>query len=106
MAPSPSAAVDFSALPWGSHLCHFYATPQDLLDTLAPFFKAGLRSTNTRVVAEQLAGSHPETKVLYVSGYTKDDVLRTGVRQEAVHFLQKPFAPAALAHKVREILSS
>ena len=42
MAPSVSPAVDFSELPWGTHLCHFYATPQDLLDTLEPFFKAGL----------------------------------------------------------------
>jgi PAS domain S-box-containing protein len=42
MAPSASPAIDFSELPWGTHLCHFYATPQDLLDTLAPFFKAGL----------------------------------------------------------------
>lgn len=42
MAPSVSSAIDFSDLPWGTHLCHFYATSQDLLDTLAPFFKAGL----------------------------------------------------------------
>jgi len=42
MAPSEWPAVDFGAVPWGRHLCHFYATPQDLLDTLAPFFKAGL----------------------------------------------------------------
>jgi PAS domain S-box-containing protein len=42
MAPSVSPAIDFSELRWGTHLCHFYATPQDLLDTLTPFFKAGL----------------------------------------------------------------
>jgi PAS domain S-box-containing protein len=42
MTPSVSPAVDFSELRRGTHLCHFYATPQDLLDTLAPFFKAGL----------------------------------------------------------------
>lgn len=35
-------AIDFSELAWGTHLCHFYATSRDLLDTLAPFFKAGL----------------------------------------------------------------
>ena len=29
-------------VPWGTHLCHFYETRQDLLDTLVPFFKAGL----------------------------------------------------------------
>ena len=31
-------------LPWGSHFCHFYETKQDLLDTLVPYFKAGLES--------------------------------------------------------------
>ena len=33
-------------------------------------------------------------------------VVRTGVLHDAVHFVQKPFAPEAIAHKVREILSS
>ncbi|MDB5865985.1 MAG: sensory transduction histidine kinase, partial [Betaproteobacteria bacterium] len=31
-------------VPWGTHLCLFYETREDLLDTLAPFFKAGLES--------------------------------------------------------------
>jgi PAS domain S-box-containing protein len=31
-------------MPWGTHFCHFYATKQDLLDTLVPYFKAGLES--------------------------------------------------------------
>ena len=31
-------------LPWGTHFCHFYETKQDLLDTLVPYFKAGLES--------------------------------------------------------------
>ena len=31
-------------LPWGTRLCHFYETKQDLLDTLVPYFEAGLES--------------------------------------------------------------
>jgi MEDS: MEthanogen/methylotroph, DcmR Sensory domain len=31
-------------VPWGTHFCHFYATKADLLDTLVPYFKAGLES--------------------------------------------------------------
>ncbi len=31
-------------VPWGSHFCHFYETKQDLLDTLVPYFKAGLEN--------------------------------------------------------------
>ncbi len=29
-------------MPWGTHFCHFYDSKQDLLDTLVPYFKAGL----------------------------------------------------------------
>jgi DNA repair protein RadC len=32
------------ALPWGKHLCYFYNTKQDLIDTLVPYFKAGLEN--------------------------------------------------------------
>ena len=59
-----------------------------------------------RMVAEQIAESHPETKVLYLSGHTKDHLVRNDVLDDAVHFVQKPFGPAAIAHKVREVLSS
>ena len=31
-------------MPWGTHFCHFYETEQDLLETLVPYFKAGLES--------------------------------------------------------------
>src|ERR1700676_5651289 len=31
-------------VPWGSHFCNFYDTKQDLLDTLVPYFKAGLEN--------------------------------------------------------------
>jgi PAS domain S-box-containing protein len=31
-------------MPWGTHFCHFYETKQDLLDTLVPYFQAGLES--------------------------------------------------------------
>lgn len=30
-------------VPWGTHFCSFYESKQDLLDTLVPYFKAGLR---------------------------------------------------------------
>ena len=57
-----------------------------------------------REVAERVAPLHPETKVLFLSGYTDDAVVRHGILEAAVEFLQKPFSPQALAVKVRETL--
>ncbi|MDB5310255.1 MAG: Blue-light-activated protein [Gemmataceae bacterium] len=59
-----------------------------------------------REVAEAVVARHPEARVLYTSGYTDDAVVRHGVLEEGTHFLQKPFAPAALAGKVRAILDA
>ncbi|HEX4613361.1 MAG TPA: PAS domain S-box protein, partial [Urbifossiella sp.] len=57
-----------------------------------------------REVADDLHQRHPGLKVLFVSGYTDDAVLRHGVVRGAAAFLGKPFTPQALARKVREVL--
>ncbi len=59
-----------------------------------------------RELAERLAKMHPQMKILYMSGYTDDTVLRHGVLESGVAFLQKPFAPEVLVRKVREVLDS
>ena len=59
-----------------------------------------------REVAENLTRIHPEIRVLYMSGYTDDAVVRYGILAEGTDFLQKPFTPSMLAHKVREVLDN
>lgn len=57
-------------------------------------------------LAEELQKSHPEMKVLYLSGATDDAIIRHGILEGNGYFLQKPFSPAALVLKVREILDA
>lgn len=57
-----------------------------------------------RTLAETLAVDFPALRVLFVSGYTDDAIVRHGVLQAEVAFLQKPFTMRSLARKVREVL--
>jgi two-component system, cell cycle sensor histidine kinase and response regulator CckA len=59
-----------------------------------------------RELAKQIVGQRPETKVLYMSGYTDTTIVKSGLEQSSIAFLQKPFTPATLTQKVREVLES
>ena len=61
---------------------------------------------NGRILSERLTVVRPDTRVLYMSGYSDDAILRHGVRKAAAHFIQKPFSIDALAHKIRETLNA
>jgi PAS domain S-box-containing protein len=89
-ASGPAAAI---------RLVEQHAGPIDLLvtDVVMP-------EMNGRQLVEHLLVARPDLKVLYLSGYTNDAVVRHGVFESNVNFLQKPFTSEALAGKVREIL--
>lgn len=59
---------------------------------------------NGREVASLIARERPDTKVLFVSGYTEDSQVLQGVLESDIHFLAKPFTPAELSRKVRRVL--
>ena len=57
-------------------------------------------------LARALLRGRPDMKVLYISGHSESAIQRRGVKRRRVAFLPKPFSPAALASKVREVLES
>jgi CheY-like chemotaxis protein len=59
-----------------------------------------------KVMAEWLKTSFPDLKILFTSGYTDDTIAQHGVLEPGFAFLPKPYTPAVLAHKVREMLDS
>jgi CheY-like chemotaxis protein len=61
---------------------------------------------NGRELGERLAAERPELPVLFMSGYTDDDIVRRGMLYPDSPFLQKPFMPADLSRKVREVLDN
>jgi len=59
---------------------------------------------NGPALAQKIAPIHPETRVLYVSGYTGSFAIQTGLVDSGASLLQKPFSRVSLLRKVREVL--
>jgi len=59
-----------------------------------------------RELALALLAERPDLRVIYMSGYADDAVVRHGVLEKGLHYLQKPFSIADLARKVREVLDA
>lgn len=78
-----------------------HSGPIDLLltDVVMPLLSGPLLS-------EKLRGMYPGLKVLFMSGYTDAVVVRHGLLEANVSFIQKPYTPQALARKVRAVLDS
>ncbi len=59
-----------------------------------------------RRLADELVEAMPSTRVLFMSGYTEDAIVRHGIARDDSHFLDKPFTPRGLLHKVRAVLDA
>jgi two-component system cell cycle sensor histidine kinase/response regulator CckA len=59
-----------------------------------------------RELAQQVVARWPEMKVLFMTGYTEDSIVRRNVAQGEIPLVQKPFTPAALLDKVRTTLDT
>jgi CheY-like chemotaxis protein len=57
-------------------------------------------------LAEQLVALYPRIKVLFMSGYAGDAIVRHGILSPRTEFLQKPFGAASLVQKVQAVLDS
>ena len=55
-------------------------------------------------LARQIEAGRPSLRVLFISGYTDDAILRLGLLNEQEAFLQKPFGPRSFVHKVQQVL--
>jgi PAS domain S-box-containing protein len=57
-------------------------------------------------IAARIHDIHPQSKVLYTSGYTDDAIVRGGLIERGSAFLEKPFTPNLLARRIREVLDA
>ena len=55
-------------------------------------------------LAAMLRNRQPGLKVLFLSGYTEEDIVSRGIPNDGSAFLNKPFSPASLVTKIRQVL--
>jgi CheY-like chemotaxis protein len=61
---------------------------------------------NGRALADAARSAQPGLKVLFTTGYTRNDIQHVGLLDHGVHFIAKPFSLDALAAKIREVLDA
>ena len=90
--PDPRRAIEYA----GAH--------RGAIDLV--FSDVMLPDMSGKAMVEQLRHCHPESKILYMSGYADDAIVEDGVLERGMAFLHKPFTADALAAKVRDVLDA
>ena len=78
--------------------------PDQKIDLL--FTDVVMPQMDGKQLADWFGTARPETKVLFTSGYTADAIIRHGIFEDRIAFLEKPFTPEVLAQRVREVLDA
>jgi PAS domain S-box-containing protein len=92
-----AAAEPSQAIAWSSaHRDHVHLILSDVV----------LPGMSGRAMAALLKTQHPESKILYTSGYTDHAIVHQGVLDEGTAFIQKPFTADGLLAKVRAVLDA
>jgi two-component system, cell cycle sensor histidine kinase and response regulator CckA len=81
----------------------FAAAPHEIDLVVTDLIMPGM---NGRELVQALHQIRPDLKALYVSGYTEDEIIRRGLHDPSVAFLQKPFTADELGDRVRSLLDA
>ena len=88
----------------GRHALEFAAAHAGRIDLLLTDMV--MPEMNGRVLAERLCAVRSDLRVLYMSGYTDDEIVRRGLLDSGTRFLEKPFTADGLASAVRAAIDS
>ena len=86
----------------GEEAIKVFLANQDAIDLV--ILDAGMPRKNGLEAYEEIKKARAGTRVLLMSGYTKDIIFNKGFEDKAVEFISKPLLPEELLKKVREIL--
>jgi two-component system, cell cycle sensor histidine kinase and response regulator CckA len=111
--PEPRAVIRDALRRHGYHVLEA-SSSREALDTAAQYdgpvhlllTDVVMAEMSGRTVAQRLHASRAGLRVIYMSGYTDDTIVRHGVLEPGLAFLQKPFTADRLLRRVREVLDA
>ena len=87
----------------GEEALHILA---DRADITLLFTDVVMPNMNGAKLVEEARRRHPDVKVLFTTGYTRNAIVHNGTLDQGVDLLSKPFTLSQLAHRVRAVLGA